>query len=105
MKRRQFITLLGSAACSAVALSPVSALSQQTKMHRVAFFVSTSPLSELVGPEPIHPFARAFLHGLRLLGYIEERRSLKPAFCNHSGFLPRPQQVCSAGSGRPAGLT
>jgi putative ABC transport system substrate-binding protein len=40
-------------------------------MHRVAFVASTSPVSELIGANPINPAARAFLHGLRSLGYVE----------------------------------
>src|SRR5262249_50652190 len=40
-------------------------------MHRVAFVASTSPVSELTGADPINPAVRAFVHGLRSLGYIE----------------------------------
>jgi len=67
MRRRDFLR----AFCRAVAVWPVSALAQQTKMHRVAFVASTSPVSELTGADPINPAVRAFAHGLRSLGYVE----------------------------------
>jgi putative ABC transport system substrate-binding protein len=39
----------------------------------VAFVVSTTPVAEMSGPDPIAPAARAFLHGLRDLGWIDGR--------------------------------
>jgi putative ABC transport system substrate-binding protein len=51
---------------------PVCASAQQPpKMHRVAFVASTSPVSELIGANPINPAARGFLRGLRSLGYVQ----------------------------------
>ena len=51
---------------------PVAAEGQQaTKVYRVAIVFSTSPTSELTGPEPAHPLAKAFVHGMRALGYVE----------------------------------
>ena len=41
------------------------------KVHRVGFVATTSPLAEILGLEPANPFARAFVHGLRDLGYIQ----------------------------------
>src|SRR5215470_8847680 len=67
MRRREFIVLLVGAAVT----WPLSAPAQQTKMHRVAFIASTSPVSELTGADPINPAVRAFVHGLRSLGYVE----------------------------------
>jgi putative tryptophan/tyrosine transport system substrate-binding protein len=32
---------------------------------------TTSPVSEMAGPDPIHPVARSFVQGLRALGYVE----------------------------------
>jgi putative ABC transport system substrate-binding protein len=46
---------------------------QITKVHRVAYISGVSPLSELKGADPISPAARAFVHGLRDLGYVEGR--------------------------------
>ncbi|HKQ25624.1 MAG TPA: ABC transporter substrate-binding protein [Burkholderiales bacterium] len=71
----------------AVAVIPVVAGAQQTpRVYRVALVYTTSPVSELSGPEPVHPGARAFVHGLRNLGYVEgqnlvlERRSAEGKF-------------------------
>jgi len=68
MRRREFIALIGGAAAG-----PFAARAQQKpeRAYRVAFVASTSPLSELVGVRPIHPYARAFLQGMRDLGYVE----------------------------------
>jgi putative ABC transport system substrate-binding protein len=69
----------------APAVWPFAARAQQppksSKVYRVGLAVTTSPLSEMAGPDPIVPNARAFVHGLRDLGYVEgqnlilERRS------------------------------
>jgi putative tryptophan/tyrosine transport system substrate-binding protein len=68
IRRRDFITLLGGAA----AAWPHAARAQQTgKVNRVALIFTTSPVSEMAGPEPIHPVARSFVQGLRALGYLE----------------------------------
>jgi len=69
LKRREFITLLGGAAAW-----PRAARAQQvSKIYRVGLFFSSTPPAEMAGPDPIIPPARAFLHGLRDLGYIEGR--------------------------------
>ena len=68
MQRREFITLLGGAA----AAWPLAARAQQTgKVYRVGLVFTTSPVSEMAGPDPIHPAARGFVQGLRALGYLE----------------------------------
>jgi putative ABC transport system substrate-binding protein len=52
-------------------------------LPRVALILVTSPVEQMAGPEPVHPFPRAFLKGMRERGYIEgqhflfERRSLE----------------------------
>jgi ABC transporter substrate binding protein len=83
MRRRAFITLLGGAA----ALAPLSAEAQQGgKVHRVGLIATTSPVWELAGPDPVNPAVRAFVQGLRVLGYVEgqnlilERRSAEGQF-------------------------
>src|SRR5262249_13557871 len=54
---------------------------QAGKMYRVGLIFITSPVSEMAGPEPVHPLARALVQSLRALGYAEgqnlilERRS------------------------------
>ncbi len=55
-------------------LVPLVARTQQAeRIYRVGFMFSTSPVSEMMGPDPTHPHARAFVHGLRDRGYIEGR--------------------------------
>ncbi|HSB98773.1 MAG TPA: ABC transporter substrate binding protein, partial [Burkholderiaceae bacterium] len=54
---------------------------QAGKVHRVGLVANVAPVSELTGPDPSGLTFRAFLHGLRALGYVEgqnlvlERRS------------------------------
>jgi putative ABC transport system substrate-binding protein len=78
MRRREFIALLG---CGLAAGLPRGVNAQSSKVYRVGLAFTTSPLSEMAGPDPIVPSARAFVHGLRDLGYVEgqnlilERRS------------------------------
>ena len=68
-------------------LAPLVTQAQQVgKVHRVGLIFTTSPVSEMVGSEPVHPSARAFVQGLRALGYVEgknlilERRSAEGRF-------------------------
>lgn len=69
MKRREVITLLGGAA-----LAPtLPAQAQQPKRLPVVAIVSSVPLADMVGPEPHNRPLRAFLDGLRELGWIEGR--------------------------------
>src|SRR5262245_22758691 len=82
MDRRTFI--VGSTAAIAV---PLAAGAQQAgKVHRVGLIVTTSPVSEMMGSEPVHPSVRAFVQGLRALGHVEgqnlilERRSAEGRF-------------------------
>ena len=77
MKRRDFITLLASAAAC-----PLAARAQQgNKLYRVGWLFSAVPLKDMSGSDPVDPVSNAFVHGLRDLGYIEgqnlilERRS------------------------------
>jgi putative tryptophan/tyrosine transport system substrate-binding protein len=78
MRRREFISLLG---CGLAAGLPHGVKAQSSKVYRVGLALTTSPLSEMAGPDPEQPSVRAFVHGLRDLGYVEgqnlilERRS------------------------------
>jgi putative ABC transport system substrate-binding protein len=55
-------------------------------VYRVGLIFTTSPVTEMAGPQPVHPFARAFVDGLRDLGYVEgqnlilDRRSAEGRF-------------------------
>jgi putative tryptophan/tyrosine transport system substrate-binding protein len=77
MNRRTFLCGLTLGTLAA----PLAAEVQAGKVYRVGLIFTTSPVSEMAGPEPIHPAARAFAQGLRALGYVEgqnlilERRS------------------------------
>ena len=59
---------------------------QAAKTYRVAFILTTTPVAEMKGPEPVHSLFRAFVHALRDLGYVEgdnlilERRSAEGRF-------------------------
>ena len=68
MRRWEFSTLLGGAALA----WPLAAGAQQaTKVYRVGYFFSSAPLAVMVGSDPIDPVTKAFVRGLRALGYIE----------------------------------
>ena len=56
------------------------------KTVRVGFILTTSPVAEMLGPEPAHEAVRAFLREMHRLGYVEgrnfilERRSAEGKF-------------------------
>ena len=54
--------------------APFAAEAQQPgKIYRVGLVFTTAPVSEMIGPDPVHPLVRSFLHGLRALGYVQGR--------------------------------
>jgi putative ABC transport system substrate-binding protein len=70
MKRRAFISLLGGAATA----WSLAARAQPTPRRPVVAFVhAVIPSTEMAGSDPVSPLARAFVHGLRDLGWIEGR--------------------------------
>jgi len=70
--RRRF--LVNAAALLA---APRVAMAQSAgKVHRVALVFFSAPVSAMAGPDPIQPYARAFVHELRDLGYVEGRNLL-----------------------------
>lgn len=78
VRRRQFLLSAG-----ALLAAPLAHAQRAEKVYRVALVFYSSPVSTMAGTEPVHPLARAFIHGLRDLGYVEgrnlvlERRSLE----------------------------
>lgn len=81
MKRRAFLL--------AIPALPIALGAQAQpvgKTVRVGFILTTSPVAEMLGPEPAHEAVRAFLHEMRRLGYVEgrnfilERRSAEGKF-------------------------
>ena len=55
-----------------VVIAPLQGEAQPAgKVYRVGLIFDTSPVSEMAGADPIHPGAKAFVHGLRALGYVE----------------------------------
>ena len=68
--RRAFLgTLTGG-----LLASPFAAPAQQPgKVYRVGLIFTTAPVSEMMGPNPVHPLVIAFLDELRALGYVQGR--------------------------------
>ena len=83
MERRTFLAMvLGS-----LLAVPLAAAAQQAgKVYRVGLIFPSPPVSEMAGPEPLNVAARAFVRGMRALGYVEggnlilERRSAEGRF-------------------------
>ena len=62
---------LGTLAGGFLAMPRAAGAEQAGKVYRVAFIAVGTPVSELAGPEPLNPSLRAFVQGLRALGYVE----------------------------------
>lgn len=81
---RRLLVLIAAAAIS-MGL-PLSNAQQPAKTYRVGFILTTTPVAEMVGPDPVHRPFREFVHALRDLGYVEgrnltlERRSAEGKF-------------------------
>src|SRR5262245_32244746 len=78
-RRRVLLTSLAG-----VLAATIAAKAQQAgKTYRVGLILTTSPVAVMAGPNPAHPFTRAFLDEMRDRGYVEgqnfilERRSLE----------------------------
>jgi putative ABC transport system substrate-binding protein len=70
VRRRDFINLLGGAAAG----WPLVAHAQRTQpLPTIGWVVGVPTTNEIAGPDPVNLPARAFLHGLRDLGWIEGR--------------------------------
>jgi len=66
--RRAFV---GSLSGGLLSVSLAAEAQQAGKVYRVALVFTTAPVSEMQGPDPVHPLVRAFLEQLRALGYVQ----------------------------------
>ena len=89
MRRREFIAILG-----ALAAPPLVARAQQVGRPPVVGLVfAVTPVSGMAGPDPTEPPARAFIHALRDLGWVDgqtvvvERRSAEGEPANAPAIL------------------
>lgn len=82
--RRQ--VLLGAGALLA---APLAHARRAKRVYRVALVFYKSPVSTMTGPEPKHPVARAFVHGMRDHGYVEGRNLVLVA----RSLLGKPQRA------------
>jgi len=68
MHRRTFLEVLAGA----VLATPLATKAQQVKKSpRIGFIFESTPEAELAGPNPRSRYARAFLEGMRELGWID----------------------------------
>jgi len=89
MRRRELIAVVGGAELAN--LLPAHA-QQSERVLRVGWVASISPLSELVGTNPINSFARAFVQRMRELGYIE-RKNLAIEWRSAGGKFERLPEI------------
>jgi len=89
MRRRELIAVVGGAELAN--LLPAHA-QQSERVFRVGWVASISPLSELVGTNPINSFARAFVQRMRELGYIE-RKNLAIEWRSAGGKFERLPEI------------
>ncbi len=70
MDRRAFF----STVIPGMILIPFAVWAQRPeKEYRVGLVLTTSPASEMIGPDPVHPLVASFLERLRTLGYVQGR--------------------------------
>jgi putative ABC transport system substrate-binding protein len=87
--RREFIAAL----CAAVATTrPLLARAQVRPLPSIGWVAGDPALASISGPDPINLPARAFLHGLRDLGWIEGR-SLQIERRSAEGRPERAQEI------------
>ena len=95
MRRREFI-----GAFSAAGAWPLVARAQPAgKVHRVALILFGSPTALLQGPDPVHPHVRAFVLGMRALGY-RDGENLVLERLSGEGSLARIDEVMAGAVAR-----
>lgn len=62
--RRHFMIAMG-----ALFAAPLLSAQPTGRTYRVGIVLTTSPIAELAGPNPVHPLTRAILHELGAIGY------------------------------------
>jgi putative ABC transport system substrate-binding protein len=68
MERRTFLGVIAGSLIAA----PLAAEGQQAgKVPRIAFIFANTPETEITGPRPTNRLARAFLEGMRELGWVD----------------------------------
>ncbi len=81
---------LGSLAALLWLSAPHPVLAQPAnRLPRVARISTETSLAENVGADPIHPFARALVHGLRDLGWVDGRNVI----IEHRSAEGRPERL------------
>ena len=72
---------LAAALVVGAVVAPITAGAQPAgKVYRVGLIANAAPVSEMAGPEPVSPSFRAFVQGLRALGYVAKSgRSSTPS--------------------------
>ena len=75
LRRRRFITGLVTALAplGSTASAQEYKAQQAAKGRVIGLILSTSPVSEMFGPEPVHILVRAFVRGLHDLGWVQGR--------------------------------
>jgi len=56
----------------AVGIASLAAAAQPAgRMPRIAIVSGGLPVAQMLGPDPVQPWVRAFIHGMRALGYVD----------------------------------
>ncbi len=71
--QRRGIGIIAVLLIGILAVPPAVEAQQAGKVYRVGLVFTTAPVSEMIGPDPVHPLVRSFLDGLRALGYVQGR--------------------------------
>ena len=51
--------------------APLAAAQPAGRVPRIAIVLGITPVSQMLGPDPVQPYVRAFRQGLRDLGYVD----------------------------------